>query len=417
MTCRTRTGPWTPQTALRLTVLAAAAFIYVTAETVPVGALPSIARDLHVGEALVGDLLAWYALVAAVTTVPLVAWTARWTRRRALLATLICLTTSQLLSALAPNFTMLACARLLCALTHGLMWSVIAPIAARLVPASHSGRATTTIYVGTSLALVVGNPLTAAMSLLWGWRWAVVVVTAAAALITVAAAVTLPVMEPVVEAPAGRGSAVGDRVRRYANSGMATLGVLTLTVVAGHFISYTFIVVVITDVVGVEGPRLAWLLAAFGVAGLVAMPLVGGPLDRQPKTAIGVCMAAFVAACRAGGVGVRWSPRRGRDRDRSRGDRGVGGDGDGGDADAAVGGDAHLAAGSGRGLGRLRRDFSGRDHGRLVAGRGVIRTLGCTGDAGGFGDAARRRGGERGGRSTALRRCTKGCATVTLATP
>jgi predicted MFS family arabinose efflux permease len=296
MTCRTRTGPWTPQTALRLTVLAAAAFIYVTAETVPVGALPSIARDLHVGEALVGDLLAWYALVAAVTTVPLVAWTARWTRRRALLATLICLTTSQLLSALAPNFTMLACARLLCALTHGLMWSVIAPIAARLVPASHSGRATTTIYVGTSLAQVVGNPLTAAMSLLWGWRWAVVVVTAAAALITVAAAVTLPVMEPVVEAPAGRGSAVGDRVRRYANSGMATLGVLTLTVVAGHFISYTFIVVVITDVVGVEGPRLAWLLAAFGVAGLVAMPLVGGPLDRQPKTAIGVCMAAFAAA-------------------------------------------------------------------------------------------------------------------------
>ena len=81
---------------------------------------------------------------------------------------------SQLISALAPNFAVLAGGRVLCALTHGLMWSVIAPIGARLVPATHAGRATTAVYVGTSLALVVGNPLTAAMSELWGWRLAVV---------------------------------------------------------------------------------------------------------------------------------------------------------------------------------------------------------------------------------------------------
>jgi predicted MFS family arabinose efflux permease len=50
------------------------------------------------------------------------------------------------------------------------MWSVIAPIGVRLVPASHAGRATTAGYVGISLALVVGSPLPAAMSELWGWR-------------------------------------------------------------------------------------------------------------------------------------------------------------------------------------------------------------------------------------------------------
>ena len=50
------------------------------------------------------------------------------------------------------------------------------------------------MYVGTSLALVVGNPLTAAMSELWGWRLAVVVVTVAAAAVTVAAWVTCPPM-------------------------------------------------------------------------------------------------------------------------------------------------------------------------------------------------------------------------------
>ncbi|MFY1621460.1 MFS transporter, partial [Micromonospora sp. WMMD736] len=175
------TGPWTPRVAVQLAVLAAAAFTYVTAELLPVGALPAIAADLQVSEARVGTLLAAYAVVAALTTVPLVRLTAHWPRRRTLLLTLGCLTVAQLISALAPNFTVLAAGRVLCALTHGLMWSVIAPIGARLVPASHAGRATTAVYVGTSLALVVGSPLTAAMSHLWGWRLAVVVVMIAAA--------------------------------------------------------------------------------------------------------------------------------------------------------------------------------------------------------------------------------------------
>lgn len=128
-----RSGPWTPRIALQLTVLAAAAFVYVTAETVPVGALTDMARELKVSEPLVGTLLAWYALVAAVTTIPLVRWTARWPRRRTLLLALVCLTVSQLVSALAPNFEVLACGRVVCAVTHGLMFAVVAPIAVRLV--------------------------------------------------------------------------------------------------------------------------------------------------------------------------------------------------------------------------------------------------------------------------------------------
>src|SRR3954454_25215827 len=106
--------------------------------------------------------------------------------RRTLLVTLACLTASQLISALAPNFTVLAGGQVQCAVTHGLMWSVIAPIGARLVSATHTARATTAIYVGTTLALVAGNPLTAAMSEVWGWRQAVIVVTVAAALVTIA---------------------------------------------------------------------------------------------------------------------------------------------------------------------------------------------------------------------------------------
>jgi predicted MFS family arabinose efflux permease len=274
---------------VQLSVLAAAAFVYVTAEMVPVGALAAIAADLRVSEALVGTLLASYALVAALATVPLVRFTARWPRRTTLLLTLVCLTVSQLISALAPNFTMLASGRVLCALTHGLMWSVIAPIGARLVPATHAGRATAAVYVGTSLALVAGNPLTAAMSELWGWRLAVVLVSVAAAAVTVAAWAVLPRMTM----PRDEATTVRRSVRHHRNSRLITLTALTLIGVTGHFISYTFIVVIIRDVVGVHGPRLAWLLAAFGIAGLISMAAMARPLDRWPQASVVGCLAAL----------------------------------------------------------------------------------------------------------------------------
>ncbi|MGV0993910.1 MAG: MFS transporter [Mycobacterium sp.] len=270
-------------------MLAAAAFVYVTAEIMPVGALPAIAVDLGVSEAMVATLLASYALVAAVSTVPLLRWTAHWPRRRTLLFTLTSLTASQLISALAPTFAVLATGRVLCALTHGLMWSVLAPIGARLVPPSHAARATTAVYVGTGLALVVGSPLTAALSQLWGWRMAVMGITVAAGAVLVAARFTLPLMAmPRAISTAGaRGS------WHHHNRRLVTMCALTLVGVTGHFISYSFIVVIISDVVGIRGPNLAWLLAGYGVAGLLAMGLLARPGDRSPKTTIVACMAGL----------------------------------------------------------------------------------------------------------------------------
>jgi predicted MFS family arabinose efflux permease len=291
-TATTAPRTWTPRVAAQLAVLAAAAFIYVTAEILPVGALPAISRDLQVSLAVVGTLLTWYALVAALTTVPLVRWTAHWPRRRALLFSLVCLTVSQLISALAPNFAVLAGGRVLCALTHGLLWSVIAPTATRLVPPSHAGRATMSIYVGTSLALVIGSPLTAAMSLMWGWRLAAVCITVAAAVVTVAARLLLP--ELVLSADQLK--CVGPRARHHRNRGLIVVSLITMIGVTGHFVSYTYIVVIIREVVGVHGPNLAWVLAAYGAAGVVAVGLVAQHLDRRPRGAIVLCMAGLTSA-------------------------------------------------------------------------------------------------------------------------
>src|SRR4051812_34148128 len=108
-----------------LTVLGASAFFYVTAETLPVGLLPQIAHGLRVDEAGVGLLLTSYAVVAGISTIPLTALTMRVPRHRLIAVTVAIFAVSQGVAAFAPTFLTLVLARLICALGHGVFWSVI----------------------------------------------------------------------------------------------------------------------------------------------------------------------------------------------------------------------------------------------------------------------------------------------------
>jgi predicted MFS family arabinose efflux permease len=285
---------WTVRVGVQLGVLAAAAYIYAVAELAPIGAMPAIASDLHASESHVGMLTAAYALISVVATVPLVRWTRRWPRRRAFILTLVCLTVSQALSALAPGLGMLAASRVLCAVPHGLMWAIVVPIGTRLVPSTHAGRATAAVYVGTSAALVVGNPLTSSMSQAWGWRPTVAVLAITAAAVTLVALAVLPELPVVDEEDAGP---IPRSQRPRYHGRLIVLCGLTLVGVTAHFTSFTFIVPIIRDVVGIGGPDAAWLLVAYGAFGLVAMALLARAIDQRLRTAVagslGVLCLAF----------------------------------------------------------------------------------------------------------------------------
>src|SRR5258708_32479748 len=82
--------------------------------------------------------------------------------------------------------------RVVCGFAHGVLWSVLAPVAARLVPPGGAGRATAVVFTGNSLALVLGAPLATALGQVMGWRAATVAVGVAAAVSAVALRTALP---------------------------------------------------------------------------------------------------------------------------------------------------------------------------------------------------------------------------------
>jgi predicted MFS family arabinose efflux permease len=274
-------GRGTQQAALA--VLGTSAFVYVSAETLPIGLLPQIAHGLSVSEAEVGLLLTSYAAVAAASTIPLTALTMRIPRHRLIAGTVGIFAISQFAAALAPTFAVLMLTRLLCALAHGVFWSTIAPAAARLAPAGQAGRATSMVFLGNSLALVFGVPLGTALGQWLGWRIAVGAFALAGTLSLAALLVVLPDLPAlpgdVTQRAAARIRAATVIIRSRA---ITPVCAITTVLVVGQFAAYTYIAPLARRDGGLEGFGLSALLLGYGAAGLLGNVLVGRYVDRRP---------------------------------------------------------------------------------------------------------------------------------------
>ncbi|MCE6997987.1 MFS transporter [Saccharothrix sp. S26] len=274
-----------------LVALSAACFVSVTSENLPVALLSELATGLGVPESDVGLLVTGYAVVVAISVVPLVALTSRWDRRTTALVTVAAIAVSNVLLAVAPGYGVAVAARLVSAVGHGVFWSVVAPMAARLLGPQRAGRATAVVFAGNSLAFLVGLPLSSWLGGTIGWRPTALAVAGVAALAATAIRVTVDPMpgEPSTPRPSAVRRAVTDR-------SLVPVNLVTVLAVTGHFAVFTYITVVIASHVHLTGTGTSALLLAHGAAGLVGLVLIGRWVDGRPR-ATGLTVTAGLAAC------------------------------------------------------------------------------------------------------------------------
>ncbi|MGO1201449.1 MAG: MFS transporter, partial [Dermabacteraceae bacterium] len=194
------TAPLSPGR-LRLVILAMSlgAFAIGTTEFASMGLLPQIADDLEVSIPQAGMLITLYAL-GVVIGAPLVTIAAVRIPRAKLLVLLIGLIgLGNLLSAMAPDFTTLAIARLIAGLPHGAYFGVASLVASRLSPPGRRARSVSLVMLGLTIATMVGVPASTALGQNVGWRSAYVIV------VVIAAATTLAIWRLVPE-PEGAGA-------------------------------------------------------------------------------------------------------------------------------------------------------------------------------------------------------------------
>ena len=268
-----------------LLVLAVAVFAAITTELLPVGLLPQIGTAFGVDDAVAGLLVSAYAVMVTLLSVPLALATRRLPRKPGLLATIGGYLVSNAVAAAAPSFAVLAAGRIIGGVTHALFFSVCIGYAARLVPATLTGRAMALASAGISGGLVLGVPLSTALGDAFGWRVAFGVLAAVVALVLVLAAVVLPP----VEGPRGDDAAYPGRRRDLATV-VAANGVTYL----GTYVLYTYISVLLRDS-GAPGRWVGPTLLVFGACGLVGLRLAAARLDHRPGSSA-VAIPALMAA-------------------------------------------------------------------------------------------------------------------------
>jgi predicted MFS family arabinose efflux permease len=180
---------------------------------------------------------------------------------------------------------------------HGVFWSAIAPVAARLAPPDQAGRATAMVFLGNSLAIVLGVPLGTALGQWLGWRVAIGALAVAGA---ICVAVLLLVLPPMPALPQDLATRVGARLRAsiaIIRSGpVSSVCLITAVLVIGHFAAYTYIAPLVRRDGGLEGFALSALLLGYGAAGLLGNWLAGRFVDRRPGTLLVTMLAVAAAA-------------------------------------------------------------------------------------------------------------------------
>jgi predicted MFS family arabinose efflux permease len=289
-----------------LIALAAASFCYVTAETLPIGLLPQMAHGLDVSDSQIGLLLTIYAAVAGLSAIPLTALTVHLPRNTLMRVLVAMFALSQLATSIAPTYAWLVAARLLCALAHGVFWSIVVPVATRLAGPGRSAKGTGIVFGGTSLAIVLGTPLATALGTVLGWRVAMAVVGLAGVAALVAIARLLPVLAAESE-PVGALKALQAIPGVLRNRQLAVVCLTTLVLVVGLFTAYTYISLIVRRDSGLHGVALACVLLAYGAAGLAGNLVVSALADRLPRratliAAVGIGVALIVLTFRVGVV-------------------------------------------------------------------------------------------------------------------
>jgi DHA1 family inner membrane transport protein len=259
-----------------LLALAVGAFGIGTTEFVMMGVLPQAAADLGVSIPTAGNLITGYALGVVIGAPVLTILGARLPRKTMLIATMGTFTVGNLLFALSPSAGVGMAFRFLAGLPHGAFFGAGAVVAASLVRPGNRAKAVSMMFMGLTLANVVGVPLGTLLGQQVGWR-ATFVGVAAIGLVAVAAIVRLVPGQGRPEA--GQTSVLGQMVAFRDPQVWLALAIVTFGL-GGTFACLSYLTPILTDVSGYSEAGVTLLLVLAGLGMTLGNYLGGRVADK-----------------------------------------------------------------------------------------------------------------------------------------
>ncbi|MDQ7744932.1 MFS transporter [Hydrogenophaga pseudoflava] len=266
------------------------------------GTLPDISHSLGVSIPQAGQLITAGAIMMGLGAPLFASLVAGWDRRRLLTLSLLWYALLMGLSALAPSYLSLLPLRVLAVVAPAVFTPQAAACIGLLVPEAQRGRAIAFVFLGWSVASVMGMPLSAWIGGVLGWRWAFALV----ALLAVVSAAWVWRAMPDGVRPAALSREAWGRTLGSAPL-MLALGV-TLLSSFGQFTLFSYFAPYLQQTLSAGAAALSLLFLWFGAFGLLGNIALTRWVDRlgAPRAVLTalLLMAVSLALWPAGRAGL-----------------------------------------------------------------------------------------------------------------
>jgi predicted MFS family arabinose efflux permease len=264
------------------------------------GMLNDLSAGLAVSPAAIGMLISAFAMTICIGGPFLAGWTSAIDRRKLLTASLLLYAVMHLLAAIAPGYNTLLVVRMVTAVGAALFTAQAAATAGLMVPPETRGKAIGLVFLGWSIAAVVGTPLGAWLGAHIGWRPTMGLVGLLAALF--AAGVWLQIPDKLFVAPMDRAAWKS----LVTNTPLLLAISVTAIQALGMFSVFSYMALVLKDFIGATPTAISLVFLCFGATGVIGNVLGARMMDRIGPTRVGLAaMACMLVAL------VAWPLTRG----------------------------------------------------------------------------------------------------------
>ena len=279
-------------------ILSAANFVIGMGAFMVIGLIDPLAEGLTMTTAQAGWIMTTYALSYAVLSPLFVSATGAFGRRRVIATGLVVFALANLVMALAPDASWVFGARIIAAGGAGIVTPVVASVAAGISAPEHRAKALSTVFIGMTLAQVIGVPAGSFIAYTFGWRTAFWVVVF----------LSIPFIWLIwTRVPKGLSFQPVNLtdLRKILGNGPMMLAVMfTASFLSAIWVVYTYLAPLLTETMGWGRYGITLALIVFGVGAVIGNVLGGFLADRVGRGLIvnaamlisGICcvLAGFV---------------------------------------------------------------------------------------------------------------------------
>lgn len=275
---------------LVLFALAIGAFAIGTTEFATMSLLPYFAPELGIDAPTAGHVISAYA-AGVVVGAPLITVAAARLPRRALLLWLMSsFALFNALCAFAPTYEWMLVLRFLSGLPHGAYFGIASLVAVSLVPENRRTQAVGRMFLGLTVATIIGVPMANWLGHMVGWRWGFALVAATGLLTVLLIALVAPATPADPKASPLRELGALRHGQVWMTLGIGAIGF------GGLFAVYTYLADILLEVTDVSPNAVPLVLGVFGIGMTVGNLVIPKFADRALMPTAGGLLLFSIAS-------------------------------------------------------------------------------------------------------------------------